>query len=224
MISYPSSRHVSSSARHVSSYHILPTCHTSILTWRSSYQRSSSYRSSYQSHINIDDDRHITSTSMIWRSWHVHLWVMSHISTSHVPHINVDMIWRSSHISTSHGTCIYESCHTYQRVMSHVSTIDDMTLIWRVVMIPRSYHNNDSITTIVDRLSSAISTIIGHCSGIDYHRPYRLSSVDSRYGDRHVKTGLFCKRALQKRQYSAKETYNFKAPTHRGHPIWGGFD
>jgi len=156
MISYPSSRHVSSSARHVSSYHILPTCHTSILTWRSSYQRSSSYRSSYQSQIDIDDDRHIISTSMIWRSWHVHLWVMSYISTSHVPHINVDMIWRSSHISTSHGTCIYESCHTYQRVMSHVSTIDDMTLIWRVVMIPRSYHNNDSW-----------STIIGH---IDYHR------------------------------------------------------
>jgi len=33
-------------------------------------------------------------------------------------------------------------------------------------------------------------------------------------------TGLFCKRALQKRLYSAKETYNFKEPTSRGHPIW----
>ena len=31
--------------------------------------------------------------------------------------------------------------------------------------------------------------------------------------------GLFCKRALQKRQYSAKETYNFIDPTHRSHPI-----
>jgi len=31
--------------------------------------------------------------------------------------------------------------------------------------------------------------------------------------------GLFCKRALQKRQYSAKETYNFKEPTNRSHPI-----
>ena len=30
---------------------------------------------------------------------------------------------------------------------------------------------------------------------------------------------LFCKRALQKRQYSAKETYNFKEPTNRSHPI-----
>jgi len=31
--------------------------------------------------------------------------------------------------------------------------------------------------------------------------------------------GLFCKRALQKRQFSAKETYNFKEPTNRSHPI-----
>jgi len=31
--------------------------------------------------------------------------------------------------------------------------------------------------------------------------------------------GLFCKRALQKRLYSAKETCNFKEPTNRSHPI-----
>jgi len=30
--------------------------------------------------------------------------------------------------------------------------------------------------------------------------------------------GLFCKRALQKRRYSARETYNFKEPTNRSHP------
>jgi len=29
----------------------------------------------------------------------------------------------------------------------------------------------------------------------------------------------FCKRALQKRRYSAKEPYNFKEPTNRSHPI-----
>ena len=32
--------------------------------------------------------------------------------------------------------------------------------------------------------------------------------------------GLFCKRALSKRQYSAKETYNFIDPTDRSHPIY----
>ena len=30
---------------------------------------------------------------------------------------------------------------------------------------------------------------------------------------------LFCKRALQKRQYSVKETYLLKEPTNRSHPI-----
>jgi len=34
--------------------------------------------------------------------------------------------------------------------------------------------------------------------------------------------GLFCKRALKKRRYSAKETYNLKEPTNRSHPIVGG--
>jgi len=33
--------------------------------------------------------------------------------------------------------------------------------------------------------------------------------------------GLFCQRALEKRRYSAKETYNFKEPTNHSHPICG---
>ena len=32
--------------------------------------------------------------------------------------------------------------------------------------------------------------------------------------------GLFCKRTLRKRLYSAKETYNLKEPTNRSHPIF----
>jgi len=35
----------------------------------------------------------------------------------------------------------------------------------------------------------------------------------------HKAIGLFCKRARWKRRYSAKETYNFKEPTNRRHPI-----
>jgi len=31
--------------------------------------------------------------------------------------------------------------------------------------------------------------------------------------------GLFCKGALYNRRYSAKETYDFKEPTNRSHPI-----
>jgi len=33
--------------------------------------------------------------------------------------------------------------------------------------------------------------------------------------------GLFYKRALSKRLYSARETYNFKEPTNRSHPTDG---
>jgi len=36
----------------------------------------------------------------------------------------------------------------------------------------------------------------------------------------HKMTGLFRKRALHKRLYSAKETYNFVEPTNCRHPIW----
>ena len=32
-------------------------------------------------------------------------------------------------------------------------------------------------------------------------------------------TGLFCKRDIYERRYSAKETYNFVDPTDRSHPI-----
>ena len=32
-------------------------------------------------------------------------------------------------------------------------------------------------------------------------------------------TGLSCQRALEKRGYSAKETYDYKEPTNRSHPI-----
>ena len=39
--------------------------------------------------------------------------------------------------------------------------------------------------------------------------------------------GLFCKRAPQKRQYSAKETFHLIDPTNRSHPIYqseGGYN
>ena len=51
------------------------------------------------------------------------------------------------------------------------------------------------------------STCSGWCYGVA-----SISRIDKIIG-------LFCKRALQKRQYSAKETYNFIDPTDRSHPI-----
>jgi len=51
--------------------------------------------------------------------------------------------------------------------------------------------------------------------GINHKICYRVALV-SRI-DKMI--GLFCKRALQKRQHSEKETYNFIDPTNRSHPI-----
>jgi len=47
------------------------------------------------------------------------------------------------------------------------------------------------------------------------HTPYGVATIS-----RLLKIiGHFCKRALQKRRYSAKETYNFKEPTNRSRSI-----
>ena len=48
--------------------------------------------------------------------------------------------------------------------------------------------------------------------------PYGVASIS-----RPLKIiGLFCKRALSHRLYSAKDAYNFKEPTSRSHPIVEG--
>ena len=45
----------------------------------------------------------------------------------------------------------------------------------------------------------------------------RNQEMDTNGRDEYI--CLFCKRDPQKRRYSAKETYNFKEPTNRSHPI-----
>jgi len=63
-----------------------------------------------------------------------------------------------------------------------------------------------------------------HDSKIQTHTQLTLQLKSVHYGVATISRlltiiGLFCKRALQKRLYPAKETYNFKEPTNRGHPI-----
>ena len=58
--------------------------------------------------------------------------------------------------------------------------------------------------------------IHGDCTDCSYCTvEYGVATVSS-----HLKIiGLFCTRALLKRRYSAKETYIFKEPDNRSHPI-----
>jgi len=56
-------------------------------------------------------------------SCHTYEWVMSHVESSQVAHINESRNkyeWVMSHIWMSHVTHMNESCHTYEWVMSHI--------------------------------------------------------------------------------------------------------
>jgi len=63
------------------------------------------------------------------------------------------------------------------------------------------------------------------CHAYIYMYQYMYEHICMRHGAwygvaRNLKSiGLFCKRALSNRRYSAKETYDFKEPTNRSHPI-----
>jgi len=60
-----------------------------------------------------------------------------------------------------------------------------------------------------NKINLMIGGELSHDSGYGVARFSRIDKI----------TGLFCKRAPQKRRYSAKETYNFIDPTYRSHPI-----
>jgi len=131
-------------------------------------------------------------------------WVMSHIIMSHVTHTNESYrtyVWVMSHIWMSRFTCVIESGHTW---MSHVTHMNEshhtyewaMSHIWmsHVTHVNESCYGVATMSRLIKITGSILQNII----------PFR---------------GLFCKRALLKRLYSAKETYNFKEPTNRSHPI-----
>jgi len=53
------------------------------------------------------------------------------------------------------------------------------------------------------------------CQIFQQSAPYGVATISRM----HKNIGLFCKRDLQKRPIFCKETYIFKHPTHRSHPI-----
>jgi len=73
-------------------------------------------------------------------------------------------------------------------------------------------HFIDSIYVVRDSHIHSVTCILTHTH---CHSHYGVASIS-----RLLKIiRLFCKRDLQKRLYSAEETYNFKEPTNRSHPI-----
>jgi len=136
--------------------------------------------------------------------------------TCDVAHVCVTGTWRgvcriwmeSFDTWRNHVTHMNKSCHTYEGVTSHIR-MSHVTYINKVV-----WHINESCHTHQQIMSCHTHQQITSCHTYQHSRAtYQLK----------IKiTGLFCKRALWKRQYSAKETYNFIDPTtDRSHPIWG---
>jgi len=89
--------------------------------------------------------------------------------------------------------------HTSLVWMSYVTFLDELCHLfqWVMSLVWMSH------VTRLDELCHLLQWIMGWL---------RLVGIDKI-------TGLFCKRALLKRRYSAKETYNLIDPTNQSHPI-----
>jgi len=128
-----------------------------------------------------------------------------------------------AHIWMSHGTHMNESCHTYEWAMSHIwmshathmnNECDTYERRMRLLQIWGSYdYLAPSNYTSLLQKSPIKETIFCTNDACDSYG-YGVATVS-----RLLKiTSLFCKRALNKRLYSAKETYNLKERTNHSHP------
>ena len=133
---------------------------------------------------------------------HLHPHLSIHTQATPCPNprsytIHLYPYWSSTSSSTS--TCIYtyaaDTLHT-QPTPIHISIIYIYIHVYPYIDIHIYLHIHDLKST---------STLL----------PYGVAKIS-----RMLKNiGLFCKRALQKRPIFCKETYIFKHPTNRSHPI-----
>jgi len=110
------------------------------------------------------------------------------------------------HVSfMTHSWLIHDS------FMTHSWLIHDsfMTLSWLIheSFMTHSWLIHDSFMT-----HSCVIHVSFICHSCVWYGVALVSRIDKMIG-------LFCKRALQKRRYSAKVTYNLIDPTDRSHPI-----
>jgi hypothetical protein len=136
-------------------------------------------------------------------------WVMSHIMTE----VCCTSEWVLLHIWMSHVAHVIASCRTCDWVTSHRwislgAHNDSVMLHVRMSLVA---HMNESY---VRHMTSHVCDTSQWVTCATY-RPYDevMSHVLIKYGVASVSRidkiiGLFCKRALSKRRYSAKETYN----------------
>ena len=119
-----------------------------------------------------------------------------------------------SHTHTHAHTHTHTHTHTYKYANAHAHTHKlslthtNMCIDRFMYVSPRTHYTNSPTTYSYFQLY--ISVHQTHTSSYGVASTSRLLKI----------IGLFCKRALSKRRYSAKETCNFKEPTNRSHPIY----
>jgi len=154
-------------------------------------------------------------------------------STTHfapTPHIYVWSVWFTGVtwlVRMCHVPCLTPMCDMTQ--VSHAS--DLCVREWETNMSAECIHEHFESRTLCVTNTLSLSHIglrrvtpecdMSHLTPMcDTNQSYGVATISKLLNI----IGLFCKRALWKRLYSAKETsaketYNFKAPTHRRRPI-----
>jgi len=152
-------------------------------------------------HLCKVTDSHVWHDSFIYVTWLIHICAMTHSDYTtttaliYLCKMTDSHVWHDSFICL---TRLIQICDT-----------------WLIQTIRPLQHSFIGVTWLI------------LCVWHDSFRQYDHYSIHSFvwYGvatiSRLLKIkGLFCKRALYKRRYSAKVTYNFKEPTISSHPIW----
>ena len=136
---------------------------------------------------------------------------------------------KSHSTATSPGiSYMDESCHTYKPLW--VTNMDTPCHVWTSRVTYPSTRPYSEVPThslschgvlewsmsCINKSSHACKWAVNvACHTREWGRYRQLASIG-----RLLKiVGLFCKRALEKRQHSAKRTYNLKEPTNQSHPI-----
>ena len=151
--------------------------------------------------INI---RHIYTT---YTSWYI-----EDISCIYQEDIYVFMYISRRKCQTYKSRAMYMSSYIYEMYSSYMSSYIYMTYILHICLHIHTQHD-----TYTHDIHALTCTWRHQC--LMYMKTYRFCGVSTI--SRLLKIiDLFCKKALKKGWYSAKETYNLKERTNRSHPIY----